>query len=710
MVLLIYVCYYKGTNTEKGILKVKKRKKKSYTSQYVLIFAVLALFCAVICTVMWIASRTPPTASPNSPESPDTAAPLDTNVPSTEAGEIGYGDVFKVSSSAELNALSSSLTDYVSTNGTSPTVIVSDGAVFDTDVSLRCGVGLLFVGRAKTANGARINIVTKDSCEITLTTDLGKEAFLIDAPNASVTWTGGNVPFMYEIAREMNVGTYNGSPVTDGGDKLGGAGDATVTGITLYTGKNKTEKADATVTVSGNIITLSYPWDFTASDIKKAYIDITTDGKCTLNTSKSLDLTSPSLITVADGNGDTRTYRLTSQRRSYGIPILEINTASGKDITSRNTYVDAEMILDGETYPLTVRGRGNTSWHTFPKKAYRIKLDDKAKLCGMSSNRDWVLIANYVDPSLIRNHIASDIAHKLDGLEFTPSYVSCDLYINGKYYGIYSLGEKIEEAKNKVNLGDPVTDADGNVTDFGFLCELGWDYFSTNIVGKDYFSLDYIRYVYIKEPTIEKKNNATYKYIYNYIKATEDAIVAGEGWEEYIDLDSWVDWFIVNEFCNNTESAMHRSFFMYKPVGGKLTAGPIWDYDLAFGNSTGDLSKYDRGWVAVDSTYGDLYQNWFYFLLRDDDFVDAVKARWKEIGETLYETALESLDRNASAIENAVDNNFEVWDEVLGHRVLLSRTSRLYKTWDEQLDYIRGYLKTRYSFMNERLSRSGSIL
>lgn len=690
----------------------KRKKRRSYgtSKQYTVLFSVLVVFTVAALILVGASSRK---GSPADPNLPDTAAPLGGDGDSVPAmGELDYGDVYKAESASELKTLADSgtLSAFFKKHSSSPTVIISDGVVFDTDVTIDCGVELLFLGKSTWENGSKIRITTKDECRISLTTDGSLDAFFIDAPNASLDWSGGNVPFSYEIARYMNVKEFNGSDVTDDGDKLGGMGDSSVTGITLYTGKNKAKSADAIATVEGNLITLYYPYDFDRYDIKNAYVDIISDGKCTFDTSKPIDLSSPSLISVADEAGETRTYRLTAQRRSYGIPILEIETSTGGAINTREEYIPSTMTLGGETYSLGIKGRGNASWHTFPKQSYRIKLDEKSKLLGMSSNRDWVLVSNYGDPSLVRNQIASDMAKRLDGLDFTPTHISVDLYVNGEYRGIYALAEKIEDSKSKVNLGDPVTDESGNVTDFGFLLELGWDYSSTNIYKKDYFDLDYAIRIYIKEPEVQAKNDATFKYVYDYVSAAEDAIVSGEGWQDYLDVDSWVDWFIINELCNNTESSFHRSFFMYKPADGKLTAGPIWDYDMSFGNFVCDLWAYNKGWVTVDSTYEYVYQNWMYFLLRDDEFVSRVKERWAEVGETLYQTALESLDANAETIREAQKNNFELWDEVQGHKVGLSRASRLNDTWEEQIEYIRKFLETRYTWMDKKLSGDGGIL
>lgn len=690
--------------------KMKKKRALAGSGRYTALFVVLIIFTLLSIAIAIVVSFD---RSPSSPNSNDTAAPLDdvsTSTPSMD--DIQLGDVFEIASADELKALaaSGSLNEFCKNNGSVPAVIIPDGITFDSDISIDCGVELIFLGNVEWANGAKLNIRTSDTCEISLATNENIENFNIDAPNASLVWSGGDIPFSYEVARYMNVASFNGSDVTDNGDKLGGLGTAEITGINLYTNKSKSKLADATYTVTGNVITLYYPWDFDYSDIKNAYLDVVSDGNCTSDTSNSFDLSKSTLISVSDENGNTRTYRLNSERRSYGIPILSIDTSTGKAVNTREEYIASTMTIDGEEYSLGIKGRGNASWHTFPKKSYRLKLDEKAKLLGMPADRDWVLVSNYGDPSLIRNHIASDMAKRLDGLDFTATHVSVDLYINGEYLGVYAIAQKLESAKNKVNLGDPITDENGNVTDFGFLIEFGWDYSSDNVYKKDYFDLDYAIRMYIKEPEIEEKNNSTFKYIYNYVSAAEKAIVSGDGWQDYIDIDSWVDWFIINEFGNNTESAFHRSFFMYKPAGGKLTAGPIWDYDMAFGNFLCDLSSYNKGWVAVDSTYEYVYQNWMYFLLRDDYFASCVKARWAEVGETLYQTALESLDKNSADIKDAAVNNFKLWNEVQGYRVGLSRASMRCNTWEKQIEYIRNFLEVRYNWMDKKLSGDGSIL
>ncbi len=689
----------------------RRRRKSRRRNSYIALTAVVALFALLIiaafAAVMLLRGGDTPEGVGSPPASP---LPPAQNV-SASLGPIGYGDVFFVKTEAELSSLAElgALSSYFESKGKAPVVILADGIIFESDVIIPTAVDMLFLGDADMKNGARIIIKTDAECGISLTTNENLLSFYIDAPRASLAWRGGDVPFSYEVAMYMNVASFNGSEPAYEGDRLGGEGKREISGVKLYKDKNKKTEADGECTVIGNVITVYYPYDFGYGNVDKAYIDLVTADGGTYEIKGAVDLDSQRLITVTDGDGKERVYRLNAERRSYGIPILSIDTASGKDIASKTVYERATMTLDGETYAMNVRGRGNASWRIFPKHAYRLKLDEKASVLGLDSNRDWVLVSNYADPSLIRNCVASDMAKTLDGLGFTPTHKAVDLYVNGKYQGIYMIAEKIEDAGDRVDLGDPIYGDDGKLEDFGFLLEFGWDYDSENVYGKDYFNTTYCKRVYVKEPEITEAKNSTYKYIYNYITAVDKAISEGGDWQSLIDVDSWVDWFIVNELTNNTECVFYRSLYMYKPAGGKLTAGPIWDYDMAFGNHLDDIKDYE-GWVSVDSTYGYLYKNWMYYLLRDEYFVSLVKARWEEKKEVLLKTALDSVDANAAVIKNAQKNNFAVWPKVLKYQIGVSTASTLVHTWEGHLDYIRDFVNMRYQWMDERLTREGSIL
>ena len=620
--------------------------------------------------------------------------------------------VFRVSTGEELSELAASDTfiHYYESHGVEPIVIMSDDIIISGEIVIRGGINLIASGNINWAEDAKISIYTNERRSISVACDENYTRFDIDAPFSALTWSGGDMPFSYEAAQRFNVASYNGAGTAGmaGGDTLGGVGAAKLDGIILYRDKKKTKVADdAYCELAGNTATLYIPHDFTDDDIVSAYIDAKISGDFSgvsiAGTSGAVDLSAPVLITVTDEVGDERTYRLSARRAEYGCPVVRIYTEDEAEITSKTEYVRAVMIIDGEEYPLGIKGRGNASWTQFPKHSYRLKLDDKAKLFGMSADRDWCISGNYGDPSLIRNCVAEAMAKTMSGLEYTPSYQPVDLFLNGEYIGVFLFSDKIEESSDKVNLGDTVINDDGKIEDMGFLIEFGWDYESENIWAKDYFDTLYCKRMYVKDPDIDSANNPEIKYIMNYIKAAERAITTGGNYEDYIDVNSWVDWFLVNELCNNTESVFHRSLYIHKKAGGKLAAGPIWDYDMAFGNFASDIKNYD-GWVSVDSTYEYIGENWMDFLLSDPYFYSRVRARWAEMGELMREAALTALDAAADEIRISQIYNFKVWYKVPVSTIGMSTASRKhYGEWEPQIEYIRDFINIRYDWIDKKL-------
>lgn len=639
----------------------------------------------------------------------DSSGTASSDSPDSEAEEPAADTRFHISDAQTLYLLfeSGELEEYYITNGEEPTVIIDEKITLDKTPVIRGGIILIMEDNVTFADdNVKICITAEGERLISIYGDKPISCFEIDAPESALYMSGSNIPTVREVAEALNVAMYNTLSVSGkaNGDTLGGKGRSTVSEVTVYRDKAKTKVWEGMYAqINGNLITVYVPLDAKDKDVEALCLSVTAEGgECDI--SETMDLTSPKLIDVTDSSGEIRTYRISAERARLGIPILEIRVNDGSDIDSKEEYKAAVMRLDGREYTLRIKGRGNASWRIFPKHSYRIKLDSKAGLCGMTADKDWCLISGYADPSLIRNKVSSEMAQIMTGLPFTPEHEFVDLFVNGEYLGVYLLAEKIEDDEDRVPLGERVTDEDGTIVDMGFLIEFGWDFSGTNVYGRDYFSTTYCKYMYIKEPKITKAYNDEFKYVQNYLKAAESAVIAGEGYEEYIDVDSWVDWFIVNELTNNTECCFYRSLYIYKPVGGKLTAGPIWDYDMAFGNHTGDIYNYN-GWASVDFTYYVMFDNWMKFLTKDEKFMSLVRERWAEKKEELMETAFSTIDESARKIEQSQVYNFLKWPKILGHTVGVSRTSPRFATWEEQVDYIKEFLEMRYEWMDKKLSR-----
>ncbi len=456
-----------------------------------------------------------------------------------------------------------------------------------------------------------------------------------------------------------------------------------------------------TLTVSGSRVVLGIPLVVSESALRSATVGFTmADG--TEISPCTMDLTVENTVEVPDGTGNTVACTVTAERLTYGLPLLEIHTDGGVAIVEKNTYIHGTLTVNGREFQIKIKGRGNASWNMFPKKAYRIKLDEGASLFGLTKNRDWVLTSNYADKSLIRNCVAHTIADSLSGLEYTPTHFPVNLYINGEYMGVYTFGDKIEDGKGRLDLGDPVYDENG-VVDVGFLIEIGWDFDEENVYNRDYFDTDLLYRLFVKEPEVPVANTAEFWIVKNYILQTERAIVNDDGWENYIDVDSFVDWFIVNELTFNTESSYYRSCYLWRPVGGKLKMGPVWDFDMAFGNHYGDLAGYD-GWCTTESTYQYLSTNWMNYLLTYPAFTERLVARWNEVKDDLLLTALTAVDEYSAMLAGSQEQNFEVWDIMNVGVGMGSVDYYTYNTYDKQVQYVRDFINTRWQYMDARLN------
>lgn len=423
------------------------------------------------------------------------------------------------------------------------------------------------------------------------------------------------------------------------------------------------------------------------------------------------DLTEGVICTVTDETGE-KEYSVAVDRTVYSLPIVSITLDGGIDVDSidREEVSDMRFSLDcsfiegAETVPEiegTIRGRGNSTWK-WDKKPYKIKLDIKVGVLGMEKNRDWILLANHADKTLLRNTVAYEMARELDGLTWTPHSYPVDLFINGEYRGVYSIGEHLEIANGRLELEENSAD-----TDTDYLIEIGGMAPTGDVNGVHYFHTGslLVRFATFKSPDFEAITDEQKTYIRGYFRSAETAIVSGEGYEAYIDVDSFVDWIILHELTNNLDSCFRRSCFLIKEKGGLLKMGPVWDFDLAFGNLYKDNKYYDD-WATVGEDDKDAYvkENWCNHLLEDPEFAERLALRWEEKGEILVNRAMETIDRYSALLSaGSEEQNFRVWP-VHGVRVG-PQPSWCYRedTYEKQIDYLKSFIISRAKWLDENV-------
>ena len=320
------------------------------------------------------------------------------------------------------------------------------------------------------------------------------------------------------------------------------------------------------------------------------------------------------------------------QAYSGTLPVLFIKTEA--PVTSKETYVNGTCHIDamgvegctslataGEPLTVQVKGHGNWTWKDFSKKPYRLKFSEKVKPLGMKKSRHFVLMANADDNlGFLRNTVGLELGRRL-GLAWTPWQEPVEVVLNGDYIGLYMLTEKIRVAKNRVNIveqADKETDPD-SITG-GWLMEIdNYDEEGQVVItegngAKLRFTMH----------TPEVLSAAQRDYIAHLLTATDQAIYAADkrstDWEQYIDLDSLVRYYIVQEVMDDAES-FHGSCYIHKQRGSgtKLIFGPVWDFGNAFQRG------FDR-FIYQDSPFG---QNWIGEIARYPRFQERVREVWR---------------------------------------------------------------------------------
>ena len=344
-----------------------------------------------------------------------------------------------------------------------------------------------------------------------------------------------------------------------------------------------------------------------------------------------------------------------------------------------------------------MKGRGNTSWGN-EKKPFRLKLDSKHRVFGMKGNKDWVLIANYNDKSLLRNTLGFKVS-KICGLAWTPKVRACDVTINGKDYGSYLLVQHKEVAGEKVDIHPELNDY----------------YIEVETSGNDYRIPLLGTPIYFKDPTLAEMGATREKYIRGYLNDWGAAVVADnfEKVYEMMDVDSFVNFFIVEELAKNIDGNFRKSTFMTKVDGQKLVLYHVWDFDIAFGNcdymhseflpdSRGIYGNDPTGWYVkvVDERKksSGLYQH----LFKDPSFVARVKARWQEVYPSLCELPA-WLEEEAAVNRESYDRNFQIW-HILGTYVW-PNPSPIPSDYDGELAFLKDFLSDRLEWMNSEISK-----
>ena len=344
---------------------------------------------------------------------------------------------------------------------------------------------------------------------------------------------------------------------------------------------------------------------------------------------------------------------------------------------------------------VNIKGRGHSTWE-WDKKPYKLKFNKKVSVLGLPEAKEWVLLANYSDKSLMRNYLAMEMSRVLDNMSVNLHQYPVDVFLNGEYVGVYTLGEQIEVKTNRIEI-----DENYNDPNTGYLIEVGGKD-DCDVLGVDYFHTETLKFVKIISPDTKEMSEEHFNYIYEYCKKAENAVINLTNYEDYIDTDSFIDWFIMYEFSFNLDGCFIRSCYLTKDKDGKLMMGPIWDFDLAFGNFSKDYNDYDH-FASIGWKDGYVGVTWMNYLMQDKRFREKLRIRWDEVKDELLTTAMKTIDKTEIKLQKSQKANFSVWDILNIKAGYEPRLMIEYNSFELQIQYLRDFLTNRYEWLDENI-------
>ncbi|MDR1836058.1 MAG: CotH kinase family protein [Treponema sp.] len=340
-------------------------------------------------------------------------------------------------------------------------------------------------------------------------------------------------------------------------------------------------------------------------------------------------------VTVS-ANGYNSSFDITVSNTlvDTGLPVIYIETQNAAPIADRENWINMNLAITSDNpahclektgsteFPDQIRGRGNSTW-TYPKKPYRIRFHEETSLFGMVPARNWVLLANFRDPTLLSNTVAFEVGQRF-GFPFTCHYVHVDVVLNGEYQGSYVLTEHIRVEEGRVDI-------DRNN---GYLVELDLRYDEDPKFRTTSLNLP----VEIHHPDLgPDASHSGYDFVKNslneFASTLSNSNFPNNNYTDILDIDNFVDFLLINDIVLNEELEGPFSTFLYKEnVVKKIKMGPLWDFDYGFGlRSEGGYATINVSTAELRSTEWRILSGWLFGRFHNDPvFASKYKIRWNE--------------------------------------------------------------------------------
>lgn len=482
-----------------------------------------------------------------------------------------------------------------------------------------------------------------------------------------------------------------------------------------------------------------------STDVPGAQIRYTTDGLFPV--ADSLLYTGPLRLTgtsqvraqpfvdgMAAGSVSTALYVAPTVTTTHDLPVVVIDDyATG---TPGQDFRDATVMTfePGASGTVTLTGtpslatRAGVRLHgqssaTFEKYSLRLELrdnqdeDDDLPFLGMPAEADWVLRGPFPDKSLVRDALTYSLGRAM-GLR-APRSVLCEVYVNrdggrllpGDYLGVYLATETVKVGRDRLDLSKiKKSDLTTPAIQGGYVFKFDWSV----VGGPEMKCLGPVEGCWndLEVTHPDPLQPAQQLWFTQHVQRFQDVLNSEgfadpeSGYAAWIDVDSFVDDILVNELSRNLD-AYARSAYFHKDRYGKIVAGPLWDYDLAWGIGGLRDNRAIEGWQFQEQYRTMPANNWYVRLLEDPLFRDRLTARWRELRQgVLADEALDTRIRELTApLASGARRNFERWPNLTTAKVYFETSTAA--TWQGQVEYLRTWAHQRAAWLDTQWRGDG---
>lgn len=396
------------------------------------------------------------------------------------------------------------------------------------------------------------------------------------------------------------------------------------------------------------------------------------------------DFSSPVVYQFIMRNGETFQYTVKAEFLLSAIPELTITTTdpSIAEIPSKDYYLEGTLAVNGRggyedyTGKTEVKGRGNSTWG-YPKKPYRLKLNKKAEICGLGKAKNYVLLANHLDPTLMLNSVAFKIGRLLE-LPFTNHAIPVDVVLNGIYKGSYLLTEQIEVKENRVDL-----DENNSVM---------WELDSYWDDEPKFKSTAFNLPVMVKDPDLTTEQFEYWKKDFNaFTTQFAKEPLEGNSYVDMIDIESVAKFLITFNLVHNMEINHPKSVFLHKEGNGKYVMGPIWDFDWAYDyeGTSNHFGRYNT--PLFSSSMNGVGAAFFQRFLQDSRVKAIYKRTWQDFKNNKLDALLQYVDDYAVMLKPSVERNSELWENT--------------RSFDTKVKELKTWLRNRADYIDSEVSK-----